>query len=90
LKERNKSCPDPEEDQAEAAVAADLEVAEATEEALAADLAAAVADSAEVLIITITAPTIITTDLVFTVDSGDPDVIITEAEVALAACSACS
>ena len=83
MKERIKLCRDPEEDQEEAAEAADLEVAEATEEASAADLAAAVADSAEDLIITDII--IIITDPVFTAASGDPDAIITAEAVALAA-----
>ena len=81
MKERIKLCRDPEEDQEVAAEAADLEVAEATEEASAADLAAAVADSAEDLIIT----DIIITDPVFTAASGGPDAIITAVAVALAA-----
>ena len=84
MKERIKLCRDPEEDQEEAAEAADLEVAEATEEASAADLAAAVADSAEDLIIT-DIIIIIITDPVFTAASGDPDAIITAVAVALAA-----
>ena len=67
-----------------AAAAADLEVAVATAEDLAEDSAAAVADSAAVPIIT-DIITIITTDHVFTADSGDPDVIITAAEAVLEA-----
>ena len=66
-----------------AAEAADLEVAEATEEASAADLAVEAADSAEDLIITDII--IIITDPVFTAASGDPDAIITAVAVALVA-----
>ena len=66
-----------------AAAAADLEVAVATVEASAEDLAAVAADSVADIITDII--TIITTDPVFTADSGGPDAIITAAEAALAA-----
>ena len=68
-------CQDPEEEQEEAAEVADLEAAAALAEAEAsaaevADLEVEVADSADLIITTITAP-------IITVDSGDPDAITT-------------
>lgn len=78
-----KICQDPEVEQEEAAVAADLEEAlAAVAVASAEDLAAVAADSVEDHIITTTI-----TDPVFTADSGDLAVITADLEaVALADC----